>query len=103
VNVYPAEVEQVLGQHPAVADVAVFGIPHDEFGEEVKAAVELLPGHEPSPALEGELIDWCRERLATYKCPRSVDFEADLPRHTTGKLYKRVLRDKYWDRESRFI
>jgi long-chain acyl-CoA synthetase len=103
VNIYPAEVEQVLGQHPAVADVAVFGVPHEEFGEEVKAAVELLPGHDPSPELEAELIAWCRDRVAHFKCPRSVDFEAELPRHTTGKLYKRLLRDKYWDREARFI
>jgi long-chain acyl-CoA synthetase len=96
VNIYPAEVEKVLGQHPAVADVAVFGIPHEEWGEEVKAAVELIAGHEPSDDLAADLIGFCRDRLAHYKCPRSVDFEDELPRHPTGKLYKRLLRDRYW-------
>ena len=103
VNIYPAEAEQALSNHPAVADVAVFGIPNDEWGEEVKAAVELVDGYTPSPELEAELIAHCREAIAHYKCPRSVDFEAELPRHTTGKLYKRLLRDKYWQREARFI
>ncbi|MDP1794399.1 MAG: AMP-binding protein [Acidimicrobiales bacterium] len=103
VNIYPAEVEQVLTTHPAVADVAVFGIPDDEWGEQVKAAVELVPGHDGSAELAAELIEFCRQRLAHFKCPRSVDFEAELPRHTTGKLYKRLLRDRYWDREGKFI
>jgi len=103
VNIYPAEVEQVLTGHPAVADVAVFGIPDEEWGEQVKAAVELVDGAEPSPELAAELIAFCRERLAHFKCPRSVDFEAELPRHPTGKLYKRLLRDRYWKREARFI
>ena len=103
VNIYPREIEQVLTTHPAVADVAVFGIPNDEWGEEVKAAVELIKGREPSFELEQELIEFCRERLAHFKCPRSVDFEAALPRHSTGKLYKRLLRDRYWNREGRFI
>jgi long-chain acyl-CoA synthetase len=103
VNIYPREIEQVLTTHPAVADVAVFGIPNDDWGEEVKAAVELVKGREPSPELERELIGFCRERIAHFKCPRSVDFEEALPRHSTGKLYKRLLRDKYWNREGRFI
>lgn len=103
VNIYPREVEQVLTTHPLVADVGVFGIPNDEWGEEVKAAVELVPGAEASPELERELIDFCRDRLAHFKCPRSVDFEDELPRHSTGKLYKRLLRDRYWNREGRFI
>jgi long-chain acyl-CoA synthetase len=103
VNIYPAEVEQVLTTHPAVADVAVFGIPDEEWGEQVKAAVELVPGHAASSELEAELLAFCRERLAHFKCPRSVDFEEELPRHTTGKLYKRLLRDRYWQREARFI
>lgn len=103
VNIYPAEAEQALSTHPAVADVAVFGIPNEEWGEEVKAAVELVDGYTPSPELEAELIAHCREAIAHYKCPRSVDFEDELPRHTTGKLYKRLLRDKYWQREARFI
>jgi long-chain acyl-CoA synthetase len=96
VNIYPAEIEQVLIDHPAVADVAVFGIPDDEWGEQVKAAVELVPGHEPSPELEADLVRFARERLAGFKVPRSVDFEDRLPRHPTGKLYTRLLRDRYW-------
>ncbi len=96
VNIYPAEIEGVLVTHPAVRDAAVFGIPHDEMGEEVKAAVELTPGNEPSEALERDLIRHVRDHLAGYKAPRSVDFEAALPRHPTGKLYKRLLRDPYW-------
>jgi long-chain acyl-CoA synthetase len=96
VNIYPAEIEQELIDHRAVADVAVFGIPDDEWGEQVKAAVELAPGFEPSPELEQELILFARQRLAGFKVPRSVDFEDELPRHPTGKLYTRLLRDKYW-------
>jgi long-chain acyl-CoA synthetase len=103
VNIYPAEIEQVLSSHPAVADVGVFGIPNEEWGEEVKAAVELLPGNEPSDDLAGELIAYCREHLAAYKCPRSIDFEDELPRHPTGKLYKRLLRDRYWSGTGRSI
>ena len=101
VNIYPAEIEQELLEHPAVADVAVFGIPDDEWGEQVKAAVELVDGYEPSDELAAAIILFARERLAGYKVPRSVDFEAHLPRHPTGKLYTRLLRDKYWaDRAS---
>ena len=96
VNIYPAEIEQVLGDHPAVADVAVFGIPDDDWGEQVKAAVELVDGWEPSADLEAQLLAHARERLAGFKVPRSVDFEDRLPRHPTGKLYTRLLRDRYW-------
>jgi long-chain acyl-CoA synthetase len=96
VNIYPAEIEQELMEHPAVADVAVFGIPDDEWGEQVKAAVELAAGYEPSAELEAELLLFARQRLAGFKVPRSVDFEAELPRHPTGKLYTRLLREKYW-------
>ena len=96
VNIYPAEIEQVLIDHPAVADVAVFGIPDDEWGEQVKAAIELSDGYEPSADLEADLLLFARERLAGFKVPRSVDFEDELPRHPTGKLYTRLLRDKYW-------
>jgi long-chain acyl-CoA synthetase len=103
VNIYPAEIEQVLIEHPAVADVAVFGIPNEEWGEEVKAAVELIDGYEPSADLERELLAFARDRLAGFKVPRSVDFERELPRHPTGKLYTRLLRDRYWQREGKFI
>ncbi len=95
VNIYPAEVEHVLQEHPAVADVGVFGIPDEEWGETVKAAVELRPGFEPSPQLAQRILDFGRERLARYKVPRSIDFETELPRHPTGKLLVRRLRERY--------
>jgi long-chain acyl-CoA synthetase len=103
VNIYPAEIEAVLVTHPAVEDAAVFGIPNEEFGEEVKAAVKLRPTFSPGEALAAELITHCREHLAGYKAPRSIDFEAELPRHETGKLYKRLLRDRYWQHTDRRI
>ncbi|GAA2589655.1 AMP-binding protein [Actinomadura fulvescens] len=96
VNIYPAEVEGVLITHPAVRDVAVFGVPDEEFGEQVKAAVELDEAVNPSPGLAGELIAHCRASLAGYKAPRTIDFVEELPRTPTGKLYKRLLRDPYW-------
>jgi long-chain acyl-CoA synthetase len=102
VNIYPAEIEGVLITHPAVRDVAVFGVPDEEFGEQVKAAVELEDGHEPSTALADDLIAHARRSLAGYKAPRSVDFLAALPRTPTGKLYKRLIREPYWaEREKR--
>ena len=94
VNIYPREVEDVLVTHPAVQDAAVFGVPNEEFGEEVKAAVELVPGGSASAQ---ELIDFCRARIAHLKCPRSVDFHPELPRHQTGKLYKGILKRPYWN------
>jgi long-chain acyl-CoA synthetase len=100
VNIYPREIEDAMIQHPAVGDVAVFGIPNEDFGEEVKAVVEPVAGIEGSPELEQELIAFCRERIAHFKCPRSVDFEAQLPRLPTGKLYKRLLKDRYWPSRS---
>ncbi|CAN5495013.1 acyl-CoA synthetase [soil metagenome] len=96
VNVYPQEAENVLALHPEVFDVAVFGVPNEDFGEEVKAVVQPADGAEPGPELERRLIAFCREHLADVKCPRSVDFEDELPRHPTGKLYKRLLKDRYW-------
>jgi long-chain acyl-CoA synthetase len=101
VNIYPQEAENVLTMHPAVADVAVFGVPNEEFGEEVKAVVQPMnwadvDTPEKAAQLERELIAFCKEQLASLKCPRSIDFEADLPRHPTGKLYKRLLKDRYW-------
>ena len=96
VNIYPQETENVLITHPQVADVAVFGVPNEEFGEEVKAVVEPLKWSDAGDALGEELMAYARERLSPIKCPRSVDFEKTLPRHPTGKLYKRLLRDKYW-------
>jgi acyl-CoA synthetase (AMP-forming)/AMP-acid ligase II len=95
VNVYPREVEDVLVSHRAVVDAAVFGIPHPEFGEEVKAAVELVDAETASAQLADELISWCRERLAHLKCPKSIDFHDQLPRHATGKLYKGSLIAQY--------
>jgi long-chain acyl-CoA synthetase len=97
VNVYPAEAEAVLTTHPEVADVAVIGVPDEEWGETVKAVVELVDGSEPSADLAAELVGYCRERMAHYKCPRSVDFRDELPRTETGKLYKRLLKEEYGD------
>jgi long-chain acyl-CoA synthetase len=96
VNIYPAEIEGVLITHPAVRDVAVFGVPDAEYGEQVKAAIELEDGHAPSDALAGDLIAFSRRSLAGYKTPRSVDFLDRLPRTPTGKLYKRLIREPYW-------
>ena len=97
VNIYPQEVENLLVTHEKVADVAVFGVPNEEFGEEVKAVVQPISMDLAGPELAEELIAFCRAHLAHLKCPRSVDFEAELPRHPTGKLYKRLLRDRYWE------
>jgi len=96
VNIYPQETENVLTVHPKVHDVAVFGVPNVDFGEEVKAVVQLADMSAAGEALERELIAYCREHLADVKCPRSIDFREELPRHPTGKLYKRLLKDEYW-------
>ncbi len=102
VNIYPQEAENALITHPKVTDAAVFGIPNEDFGEEVKAVVQPANMDDAGPELERELIAYCQQQLSKIKCPRSIDFEAELPRHPTGKLYKRLLRDPYWkDRESR--
>ena len=96
VNIYPQEIENLLVTHPKVMDVAVIGVPNEEFGEEVKAVVQPADMKAAGPALAEELITWCRANLSHLKCPKTVDFEAELPRHPTGKLYKRLLRDRYW-------
>jgi acyl-CoA synthetase (AMP-forming)/AMP-acid ligase II len=96
VNIYPQEIENLLVMHPKLADAAVFGVPNDEFGEEVKAVVQALDGVAYGPDLAAELVEYCRAHLASYKCPRSVDFDSALPRDPNGKLYKRRIRDRYW-------
>jgi acyl-CoA synthetase (AMP-forming)/AMP-acid ligase II len=106
VNIYPQEAENVLVTHPEVVDVAVFGVPNDDFGEEVKAVVQpaTMPVDDAAAeALAGELIRFCRSELADVKCPRSIDFREELPRHPTGKLYKRLLKDEYWQAAGRSI
>jgi long-chain acyl-CoA synthetase len=96
VNIYPQEAESVLIGHPKVADVAVIGVPSEDLGEEVKAVVQLLDPADAGPGMEAELLAYCRQHMATFKSPRSVDFDAALPRHPTGKLYKQLVRQRYW-------
>ena len=103
VNVYPQEAENILAMHPAVADAAVFGVPDDDFGEAVKAVVQPVDPAAAGPELAAELIAHCREHLADIKCPRTIDFRDELPRHPTGKLYKRLLKDEYWEASGRSI
>ena len=97
VNIYPAEVDAVLLMHPSVADVATVGVPNDEWGEEVKSVVQPAEGIDSSPTLADDLIRFCRERLARYKCPRTIDFDPELPRSDAGKIVRRKVRDRYWD------
>ena len=96
-NIYPAEIENVLLGFPKVGDAAVFGVPHDDWGEEVKAVVEPAEGVEPSPELAAEILEFCSTRLAKFKTPKSIDFTDAMPRDPNGKLYKRKLRDPYWE------
>ena len=96
VNIYPQETENALTLHPKIMDVAVIGVPNEDYGEEVKAVVQLMDPDEAGPALEQELIEYCKERLSSIKCPRSIDFVEDLPRTPTGKLLKRLLKEQYW-------
>ena len=103
VNVYPQQVEDALVLHPEVADVAVFGVPDPDLGEAVKAVVEVAPGVTADDALAARLLAFTREHLAAYMVPRSVDFIDDMPRLPTGKLYKRLLRDRYWGKEGTTI
>jgi fatty-acyl-CoA synthase len=99
VNIYPQEAENVLFQHAAVLDAAVFGVPNEEFGEEVKAVVQLAEGFEPNEALSSELIAFCKRRLSTIKCPRTIDFRKEFPRSPTGKLLKRQIWEDYRQRK----
>jgi acyl-CoA synthetase (AMP-forming)/AMP-acid ligase II len=102
VNIYPREAELALAAHPRVVDVAVFGVPDDEMGESLLAVVQ--PDDPADPPGADELLTWCRERLAAYKCPRAVTFREELPRDPSGKLFKRLLRDPYWEgRASRIV
>ncbi|MCP4958149.1 MAG: AMP-binding protein, partial [Actinomycetia bacterium] len=104
VNIYPQEIEDAMVMHPKVADVAVFGVPDPDMGEQVKAVVQPVDGLDGSSELEAELIAFSRDHIAHYKCPKSVDFETELPRLPTGKLYKRILRDRYWGKsDSRIV
>jgi long-chain acyl-CoA synthetase len=103
VNIYPAEIESELSCHPAVADVAVFGIPHDEWGEEIKAVVQLVPGAQPGDELTAELLTFLAGRIARFKLPKTIDYTPELPRDPNGKLYKRRLRDPYWSNRPRAI
>ncbi|AQZ66507.1 O-succinylbenzoic acid--CoA ligase [[Actinomadura] parvosata subsp. kistnae] len=102
-NIYPAEIENELMVHPKVADVAVFGIPDEEWGEQIKAVVEPAPGSEPGPELAAELLASLEGRLARMKWPKSIDFIAEMPREPNGKLLKRKLRDPYWEGHDRAI
>ena len=99
-NIYSVEVERVIAEHPAVMDVAVIGIPDDRWGEAVMAVVALRPGIQAS---EQDIVSWSRERLATYKCPKTVYFIEELPRNPTGKIRKRELRKPFWENRERVI
>lgn len=104
VNIYPQEAENILIGHPKVADVAVIGVPNEDFGEEVKAVVQPADWADANDATAAELLEFVRGQLSAIKCPRSIDFMAELPRHPTGKLYKRLIRDAYWGkRDSRIV
>ncbi len=103
VNIYPSEIEADLLTHPKVADAAVFGIPNEDWGEEVKAVIEPAAGVETGAALADEILAYCAARMAKYKCPRTIDFVQAMPRDPNGKLYKRKLRDPYWAGRDRAI
>ena len=104
VNIYPQEAENVLIGHPKVMDVAVIGVPNEDFGEEVKAVVQPMEWSDAGPDLAEELMAYAKDNLSAIKCPRSIDFDQELPRHPTGKLYKRLIRDRYWgNKESKIV
>jgi long-chain acyl-CoA synthetase len=104
VNIYPQECENLLITHPKVADAAVFGVPNEDLGEEVKAVIQPMPGQTAGPELAQELIAFCGAHLSRQKVPRSIDFMDALPRLPTGKLNKKGLRDAYWgDKKSRIV
>ncbi|HTK17616.1 MAG TPA: acyl-CoA synthetase, partial [Acidimicrobiia bacterium] len=104
VNIYPQEAENVLINHPKVYDVAVFGIPDVEMGERVHGVVQPVSWSDKGPELERELLAYVQSQLAHYKCPKAIDFDRELPREQTGKLYKRLLRDRYWgNKTSRIV
>jgi len=103
VNIYPAEIESVLLTHPAVADAAVFGVPHADWGEEVKAVIQPADGTPGDETLREAILAFCADKLARYKTPRTIDFVAEMPRDPNGKLYKRRLRDPYWAGRERQI
>jgi long-chain acyl-CoA synthetase len=102
-NVYPQEAENILLEHPAIADVAVVGVPDADMGEAIRGIVQLKVGHDESEALAHEIVTFCRARLSLHKCPRAIDFASELPRNDAGKLLKRVLRERYWKAEERMI
>ena len=103
VNVYPIEIEHMLISHPQVLDVAVFGIPNPEWGEEVKAVIQPVPEATPGPALAADILAFCEGKIARYKLPKSIDFVEAMPRDPSGKLYKRKLREPYWAGQQRAI
>jgi long-chain acyl-CoA synthetase len=103
VNIYPAEIESVFLTMPKIGDVAVFGIPHEDWGEEIKAVVEPAPGVEPDDALRDEIFAFMQDNLAKFKRPKTIDFTVEMPRDPNGKLYKRKLRDPYWEGKQRQI
>ena len=103
VNIYPAEIEGAIHEHPQVADVAVFGIPDDDMGEQIKAVVEPMEGVVADEALRASIFEHIHGKLGKYKWPRTIDFMDELPREPTGKLLKRKLRDPYWEGRDRAI
>jgi long-chain acyl-CoA synthetase len=103
VNIYPSEIEAELLKHPQIADAAVFGIPNEDWGEEVKAVIEPAPGVVADAALADAILAYCAANMAKYKCPRTIDFVTSMPRDPNGKLYKRKLRDPYWAGRERAI